>query len=47
VLGDLRIKSGRKLGDDYYKANLPVARRRPCQSGLRLASVLNEAFAAM
>ena len=41
---DLRIKSGQKLADDYYKANLPVARRRLCQAGLRLAWVLNEVF---
>jgi hypothetical protein len=39
-----RIKSGQKLGREYYDANLPVARRRLCQAGLRLAMVLNEAF---
>ena len=41
---ELRIKSGKKLGDDYYKASLPVAWRRLCRAGLRLAWVLNEAF---
>jgi hypothetical protein len=40
-----RIKSGTKLGDEYQEKNLPVARRRLAQAGLRLAWVLNEAFA--
>ena len=39
-----RLKSGQKLGDAYLEANLPVVRRRLCQSGIRLAMVLNEAF---
>ena len=29
---------------DYGKANLPVVRRRLYQAGVRLATVLNEAF---
>jgi nuclease S1 len=41
---DKRLKSGQKLADEYYTANLPVARQRLCQAGLRLAMVLNEAF---
>ena len=40
-----RLKPGVKLGDAYYNANLPVARQRLAQAGLRLAWVLNEAFA--
>jgi hypothetical protein len=40
-----RIKSGAKLGDHYQDKNLPVARERLAQAGLRLALVLNEAFA--
>jgi nuclease S1 len=40
-----RIKSGAKLGTEYYDANLPVARQRLVQAGMRLAMVLNEAFA--
>jgi nuclease S1 len=39
-----RIKSGAKLGDQYQDKNLPVARQRLAQAGLRLAWVLNEAF---
>jgi nuclease S1 len=41
---DVRIKPGQKLADEYQDANLPVARRRLAQAGLRLAWVLNEAF---
>jgi hypothetical protein len=40
-----RMKSGQKLGEAYLEANLPVVRRRLCQGGVRLAMVLNEAFA--
>jgi hypothetical protein len=40
-----RIKSGTKLGDAYQAKNLPVARQRLAQAGMRLAWVLNEAFA--
>jgi hypothetical protein len=42
---DKRLKSGQKLGKDYYDKHLPVVRRRLSQAGLRLAMVLNEAFA--
>jgi hypothetical protein len=42
---DQRIKSGQKLSREYFDAQLPVVRRRLCQAGLRLAMVLNEAFA--
>jgi nuclease S1 len=41
----LRLKSGQKLGDTYVNANMPVVRRRLYQEGVRLATVLNEAFA--
>ena len=41
---ELRMKSGQKLGDEYYKASLPVARREAAPGGQRLAWVLNEAF---
>ena len=39
-----RIKSGTKLGQQYYDANLPAVRQRLAQAGSRLAQVLNEAF---
>jgi nuclease S1 len=42
---DKRMKSGQKLGDEYQAIHLPVARRRLAQVGMRLAWVLNEAFA--
>ena len=38
------IKPGRKLGDEYQAANLPVVKKRLYQGGARLAMVLNEAF---
>ena len=41
---DSRIKSGTKLGRQYYDANLPVLRQRMVQAAMRLAMVLNEAF---
>ena len=41
-----KIKAGHKLADSYQAANLPVARRRLYQGGVRLAMVLNEVFAA-
>ena len=40
-----KIKPGTKLGEPYQVANLPVARRRVYQGGVRLAMVLNEVFA--
>jgi hypothetical protein len=42
---DKRIKSGQKLGEEYQASHLPVVGQRLCQAGLRLAMVLNEAFA--
>jgi hypothetical protein len=42
----MRLKPGARLGDRYVGANMPVVRQRLCQAGLRLALVLNEAFAA-
>jgi hypothetical protein len=39
-----RLKPGQKLSDAYFNANLPVARQRLYQAGVRLAKVLNEAF---
>jgi hypothetical protein len=33
------------LGKEYYEKQLPVVRQRLCQAGLRLAMILNEAFA--
>jgi hypothetical protein len=39
-----QIKSGTKLADEYQARSLPGAKRRLYQAGLRLASVLNEAF---
>ncbi len=40
-----RIASGQKLGERYFAASLPVVRRRLYEAGVRLAIVLNEAFA--
>ena len=40
-----RLKPGQKLGDAYVAANLPVVRRRLYQASVRLAMLLNEAFA--
>jgi nuclease S1 len=40
-----KIQAGTKLGEPYQVANLPVARRRLYQAGVRLAMVLNEVFA--
>jgi len=40
-----RLKPGQKLADAYLEANLPVVRRRLFEGGIRLAMVLNEAFA--
>ena len=42
---DKRLKSGQKLGKEYYEKHLPVVRLQLCRAGLRLAMVLNEAFA--
>src|SRR5262249_12298318 len=39
------LRPGSKLGDAYQDSNLPVARRRLAQSGVRLAEVLNDVFA--
>jgi hypothetical protein len=36
------IKPGRKLGDEYQAANLPIVRRRLYEGGVRLAMLLNE-----
>jgi hypothetical protein len=41
---DKRLKSGQKLGKEYFDKHLPVVRQRLCQAALRLAMVLNEAF---
>jgi hypothetical protein len=40
-----RIKPGQKLGALYFDEQLPVLRHRLYQAGVRLAMVLNEAFA--
>jgi hypothetical protein len=40
-----RLKSGQKLSDAYVTANMPIVRQRLYQAGIRLARVLNEAFA--
>jgi hypothetical protein len=39
-----RLKPGQKLGDSYFDANLHVVRQRLYRGGVRLATVLNEAF---
>jgi hypothetical protein len=43
---DTRLKSGQKLGEEYIEIHMAVVRRRLCQAAVRLACVLNEAFAA-
>ena len=40
----MRIKTGAKLSEQYFYKNLPVARRRLYEAGVRLAAVLNECF---
>jgi nuclease S1 len=40
-----RIKPGAKIGAEYFDKNLPIARERLFHAGIRLAIVLNEAFA--
>jgi hypothetical protein len=40
------IKPGRKLGDEYQEAILPVVRRRLFEGGVRLATLLNAMFPA-
>jgi hypothetical protein len=40
-----RLKSGQKLADAYFDANLPVVRQRLYQASVRLAMVLNQTFA--
>jgi nuclease S1 len=40
-----KIRRGTKLDEAYQAANVPVARRRVYQAGVRLAMVLNEIFA--
>ena len=41
---DQWIKPGQKLSNAYKEANVPIARGRLCRAGMRLATVLNEAF---
>ena len=41
----MRLRSGQKLGGAYLQANLPVVRQRFYKAGVRLAIVLNKAFA--
>jgi nuclease S1 len=38
------LRSGMRLGRDYEEANLPLARKRLAQAGVRLSQVLNEAL---
>jgi S1/P1 Nuclease len=40
-----RVERGEKLGNTYVDANLPTVRMRLYQAGVRLALVLNQAFA--
>ena len=39
-----RLKSGQKLADAYFDANLPVLRQRLYRASVRLAMVLNQTF---
>jgi nuclease S1 len=38
------LRSGMRLGRDYEDANLPLARKRLAQAGVRLSEVLNESL---
>jgi hypothetical protein len=40
-----RLKAGQRLSDAYLNTHLPVVRKRLYQASIRLALVLNEAFA--
>ena len=42
--GTGELRSGAKLGEPYYQANLPLAEQRIAQAGVRLASLLNATF---
>ena len=44
-VNEQRIKPGAKLAGDHEEKSLPVVRRRLYLAGVRLADVLNEAFA--
>jgi hypothetical protein len=44
-VNEQRSKPGAKLGEGYQEKSLPVVRRRLYLAGVRLADVLNEAFA--
>jgi hypothetical protein len=44
IFGVGRLKSGQKLGQDYFDRSLPVVRDRLYKSGVRLAEMLNEAL---
>jgi len=39
-----RMKPGTKLADAYQEKSLPVVKERLFRAGVRLATVLNEAF---
>jgi hypothetical protein len=39
-----RLKSGTKLGEQYFDLNLPIVKQRMYRAGVRLATVLNECF---
>jgi hypothetical protein len=43
-MADRDLRKGAKLSEAYLAANLPVARRRLAQAGVRLAAVLNQAL---
>ena len=38
------MKSGTKLGDDYYRMALPIIQRQLAEAGTRIAFVLNRLF---
>ena len=42
ISGVGRLKSGQKLGQDYFTRSVPVVRERLYKSGVRLAEMLNE-----
>lgn len=38
------LPENRKLGEDYYRANVPVVDQQLAKAGVRLAKLLNDAL---
>ncbi|KAK7302713.1 hypothetical protein RJT34_13609 [Clitoria ternatea] len=39
------VKAGTTLADDYFKSRMPYVMKQIAQGGIRLAMILNKAFA--